>query len=100
MISFTQTSACDLGQWNIRVNAVCPGLIETGMTQVIFDRARSVGKEDRLGARCELRRFGRPQEVAAAIAFLASDDASYITGQALPVDGGNTASLNLPGMKV
>jgi NAD(P)-dependent dehydrogenase (short-subunit alcohol dehydrogenase family) len=47
-----------------------------------------------------LRRYGRPQEVAAVIAFLTSDDASYITGQALPVDGGNTASLNLPGMKV
>lgn len=100
LINFTQTSACDLGQWNIRVNAVCPGLIETGMTQGIFDHARAVGKGDRLGARCELRRYGRPEEVAAVIAFLASDDASYVTGQALPVDGGNTASLNLPGMKM
>jgi meso-butanediol dehydrogenase/(S,S)-butanediol dehydrogenase/diacetyl reductase len=100
VINFTQTSACDLGQWNIRVNAVCPGLIQTGMTQRIFERARVLGKESRLGSRCELRRYGRPEEVAAAIAFLASDDASYITGQALPVDGGNTASLNLPGMKV
>ncbi|OAN67478.1 SDR family NAD(P)-dependent oxidoreductase [Seohaeicola saemankumensis] len=100
VINLTQTTACDLGGHGIRVNAVCPGLIETGMTQPIFDYARSVGKEDRLGARCELRRYGRPAEVAAVIAFLASDDASYITGQALPVDGGNTASLNLPGMKV
>ncbi|HYH18771.1 MAG TPA: SDR family oxidoreductase [Azospirillum sp.] len=100
LINFTQTSACDLGQWNIRVNAVCPGLIETGMTQRVFDTARAAGKEDKLGSRCELRRYGRPEEVAAAIAFLASDDASYITGQALPVDGGNTASLNMPGMKV
>jgi meso-butanediol dehydrogenase/(S,S)-butanediol dehydrogenase/diacetyl reductase len=100
VINFTQTSACDLGQWNIRVNAVCPGLIQTGMTRGIFERARALGKESRLGSRCELRRYGRPEEVAAAIAFLASDDASYITGQALPVDGGNTASLNLPGMKV
>jgi meso-butanediol dehydrogenase / (S,S)-butanediol dehydrogenase / diacetyl reductase len=100
VINLTQTTACDLGGHGIRVNAVCPGLIETGMTQPIFDHARSVGKEDRLGARCELRRYGRPEEVAAVIAFLASDDASYITGQALPVDGGNTASLNLPGMKV
>jgi meso-butanediol dehydrogenase/(S,S)-butanediol dehydrogenase/diacetyl reductase len=100
VINFTQTSACDLGQWGIRVNAVCPGLIETGMTKPVFDKAREIGKEERLGYRCELRRYGRPAEVAAAIAFLASDDASYITGQALPVDGGNTASLNLPGMKV
>lgn len=100
VINLTQTCACDLGEWNVRVNAVCPGLIETGMTAPVFDRARAAGKEDKLGSRCELRRYGRPQEVAAVIAFLASDDASYVTGQALPVDGGNTASLNLPGMKV
>lgn len=100
VINLTQTTACDLGAHGIRVNAVCPGLIETGMTRPIFDYARSLGKEDRLGARCELRRYGRPAEVAAVIAFLASEDASFITGQALPVDGGNTASLNMPGMKV
>jgi meso-butanediol dehydrogenase / (S,S)-butanediol dehydrogenase / diacetyl reductase len=99
LINFTQTSACDLGAYNIRVNAVCPGLIETGMTKPIFDLARSHGKTDKLGSRCELRRYGRPEEVAAVILFLASDEASYVTGQALPVDGGNTASLNLPGMK-
>jgi meso-butanediol dehydrogenase/(S,S)-butanediol dehydrogenase/diacetyl reductase len=100
LINFTQTSACDLGAFNVRVNAVCPGLIETGMTKPVFDYARMQGKEAKLGYRCELRRYGRPEEVAAAILFLASDEASYITGQALPVDGGNTASLNLPGMKV
>ncbi|MEC4722339.1 SDR family oxidoreductase [Noviherbaspirillum sp. CPCC 100848] len=100
VINLTMTSACDLGQANVRVNAVCPGLIETGMTAPVFERARAAQKEDRLGSRCELRRYGRPEEVAAVIAFLASDDASYVTGQALPVDGGNTASLNLPGMKV
>jgi NAD(P)-dependent dehydrogenase (short-subunit alcohol dehydrogenase family) len=100
VINLTMTTACDLGQWNVRVNAVCPGLIETGMTAPVFERARAVNKEDKLGSRCELRRYGRPEEVAAVIAFLASDDASYVTGQALPVDGGNTASLNLPGMKV
>ncbi len=100
LINFTQTSACDLGGFNVRVNAVCPGLIETGMTKPVFDYAREAGKESKLGSRCELRRFGRPEEVAAAILFLSSDEASYITGQALPVDGGNTASLNLPGMKV
>lgn len=100
LINFTMTSACDLGQWNVRVNAVCPGLIETGMTKRVFDYARANDKEHKLGSRCELRRYGRPEEIASAIAFLASDDASYVTGQALPVDGGNTASLNLPGMKV
>lgn len=100
LINFTQTSACDMGGFNVRVNAVCPGLIETGMTKPVFDYARGKGKEDKLGNRCELRRYGRPEEIAAAILFLAGDESSYITGQALPVDGGNTASLNLPGMKV
>jgi NAD(P)-dependent dehydrogenase (short-subunit alcohol dehydrogenase family) len=100
VINLTMTSCCDLGEYGVRVNAVCPGLIETGMTAPVFARARAADKEHKLGSRCELRRYGRPQEVAAAIAFLASDDASYVTGQALPVDGGNTASLNLPGMKV
>ena len=99
LINFTQTSACDLGGFNVRVNAVCPGLIETGMTKPVFDYARAKGKEEKLGSRCELRRYGRPEEVASAILFLASDEASFVTGQALPVDGGNTASLNLPGMK-
>ncbi len=100
LINFTQTAACDLGGYNIRVNAVCPGLIETGMTQSIFDYARESGKESKLGSRCELRRYGRLEEVAHVILFLAGDEASYVTGQVLPVDGGNTASLNLPGMKV
>jgi NAD(P)-dependent dehydrogenase (short-subunit alcohol dehydrogenase family) len=100
LINFTQTSACDLGAYNVRVNAVCPGLIETNMTKPVFDYARETGKAHKLGYRCELRRYGNPEEVASAILFLASDEASYITGQALPVDGGNTASLNLPGMKL
>lgn len=99
VINYTQTLACDFGGYNIRVNAVCPGLIETGMTQPVFDYARSKGKEEKLGSRCELRRYGRPEEIAYAILFLASDEASFITGQALAVCGGNTASLNMPGMK-
>jgi meso-butanediol dehydrogenase / (S,S)-butanediol dehydrogenase / diacetyl reductase len=99
VINFTQSAACDLGGDNIRVNAVCPGLTETGMSRPLFDIARERGKMEKLGNRCELRRYGRPEEIAYAILFLASDEASYITGQALPVDGGNTASLNLPGMK-
>ena len=99
LISFTKTAACDLGGYGVRVNAVCPGLIETGMTKPVFDYARETGKEHKLGSRCELRRFGKPMEIAYAMLFLASDEAAYITGQALAVDGGNTASLNLPGMK-
>lgn len=99
LINATQTFACDFGQYNVRVNAVCPGLIETGMTRRVFEYARETGKMAKVGNRCELRRYGSPEEVASVILFLAGDDSSYMTGQALPVDGGNTASLNLPGMK-
>jgi meso-butanediol dehydrogenase/(S,S)-butanediol dehydrogenase/diacetyl reductase len=99
IINLTQTLACDFGAHGVRVNAVAPGLIETDITKPVFDYARSAGKAEKLGARCELRRYGHPEEIASVIAFLASDDASYVTGQTLAVDGGNTASLNLPGMK-
>jgi NAD(P)-dependent dehydrogenase (short-subunit alcohol dehydrogenase family) len=99
LINFTQTSSCDLGSANIRVNAVCPGLIETGMTKPVFDFAKQEGKEDRLGKMAELRRYGHPEEVAYTILFFAGDESSFITGQVLPVDGGNTASLNMPGIK-
>lgn len=99
VINMTKTAACDFGSHGIRVNAICPGLVESNMTKPAFDYARANGKEDRLGSRCELRRFGHPSEIASVVAFLASDDASYITGQSLAVDGGNSASLNLPDMK-
>jgi NAD(P)-dependent dehydrogenase (short-subunit alcohol dehydrogenase family) len=99
LINFTRTSACEVGDSNVRINAICPGLIETGMTQPIFDYVRSAGKGNQLGKYCELRRPAAPEEVAWAILFLASDEASYITGQALPVDGGITASMSIPGRK-
>ncbi len=100
LINFTRTSACEVGQYNVRINAICPGLIETGMTQPFFDWARSADKENQLGKYCELKRAAAPEEVAWAILFLASDEASYITGQALPVDGGITASMSIPGRKI
>lgn len=100
LINFTMTSACDLGADNIRVNAVCPGLTRTGMTQRVFDYAQERGKMDKVGSRAELRRYAEPEEIAAVAVFLASEQASFVTGQAWAVDGGNTASLNMPGMKV
>jgi len=100
LINFTQTSACEVGDSNVRINAICPGLIETEMTRPIFEHAREIGKESQLGKWCELRRAAKPEEVAGAILFLASDEASYITGQAIAVDGGISASLSLPGRKI
>lgn len=100
LINFTRTSACEVGGSNVRINAICPGLIETGMTQPFFEYARSAGKENKLGKYCELKRAAVPEEVAWAILFLATDEASYITGQVLPVDGGITASMSIPGRKI
>jgi 3-oxoacyl-[acyl-carrier protein] reductase len=72
----------------IRVNAVAPGLIRTPMTEVRFADPAQL---DRMLTRIPMRRHGEPREIAAAIAFLLSDDAAYITGVTLPVDGGWTA---------
>jgi 3-oxoacyl-[acyl-carrier protein] reductase len=80
---FTKAMAVELASKGIRVNAVAPGVIESAMTQRIRDAA---GQQ--ILDRILLRRFGLPQDVAAAVSFLASDDAAYITGEVLHVDGG------------
>jgi NAD(P)-dependent dehydrogenase (short-subunit alcohol dehydrogenase family) len=92
VVSLVQTAAYQLATTGVRVNAICPGLIETGMTKPIYDGARSVGKEHKIGQLNPLRRGGQPREIAAMAAFLASDDASYVNGQAFAVDGGLSAS--------
>jgi NAD(P)-dependent dehydrogenase (short-subunit alcohol dehydrogenase family) len=73
---------------DIRVNAVCPGYIETSMLRMMDDPKAGQAVLD---STVPLRRLGQPEEVARAIAFLASDDAAYVTGVAIPVDGGATA---------
>jgi len=92
VINLVQTSAQQLAGTGIRVNAICPGLIETGMTMPMFDRAREKGSEAKLGQLNPLRRAGQPVEIAKAALFLASDDASYVNGQAIVVDGGLSSS--------
>jgi NAD(P)-dependent dehydrogenase (short-subunit alcohol dehydrogenase family) len=88
VISLVQTTANLMRGTGVRVNAICPGLIETGMTKPLFDMARARGTEARLGQLCALGRYGLPEEIAAMALFLASDEASYVTGQAMVVDGG------------
>jgi NAD(P)-dependent dehydrogenase (short-subunit alcohol dehydrogenase family) len=92
VISMVQTTAQQLGGTGIRVNAICPGLIETGMTKPIFDGARAKGSEGKIGQLNPLRRAGQPVEIAQMALFLASDDASYVNGQAMVVDGGLSSS--------
>jgi NAD(P)-dependent dehydrogenase (short-subunit alcohol dehydrogenase family) len=88
VVSLVQTSANLLRYSNVRVNAICPGLIETGMTKPIFDYVRAKGTESRVGQLNPLGRAGAPEEIAAMALFLASDEGSYVNGQAIAVDGG------------
>ena len=92
VINLAMTSAQQLSGSNVRVNAICPGLTETGMTRPTFDYARDAGKMDRLGRLNPLRRGAQPEELAKVALFLASDDASYVNGQAIAVDGGLSSS--------
>ena len=92
VISLVKTAAQQLSGSNIRVNAICPGLIETGMTEFVYERARAKGQEERLGHLNPLKRGGQPIEIANAALFLASDESSYVNGHALVVDGGLSAS--------
>lgn len=85
VVSLTQTLAAELGPHGVRVNAVVPGLFAAGMVEKMARRAL-----ERRKAQIPLGRLGRPDELARAILFLASDDAAYVTGHALVVDGGLT----------
>jgi NAD(P)-dependent dehydrogenase (short-subunit alcohol dehydrogenase family) len=100
IISLVQTTAYSLSGTGVRINAVCPGLIETGMTKPIFDNAKQRGTEGRIGQLNPLKRAGQPHELAAMGLFLASDEASYVNGQAIAVDGGLTASMPYAGKPI
>jgi NAD(P)-dependent dehydrogenase (short-subunit alcohol dehydrogenase family) len=100
VISLVQITAYSLSGTGVRINAICPGLIETGMTKPVFDRARERGTSDKIGQLNPLKRAGQPHELAAMGLFLASDEASYVNGQAIPVDGGLTASMPYTGKPI
>lgn len=100
VISLVQTTAYSLSGTGVRINAVCPGLIETGMTKPIFDNAKERGTQGKIGQLNPLKRAGQPHELAAMGLFLASDEASYVNGQAIPVDGGLTASMPYAGKPI
>ena len=92
VINLVQTSAQQLYGSGVRVNAICPGLIETGMTKCIYDMAKAAGQEERIGELNPLTRGGEPSEIANAALFLASNESSYVNGAALVVDGGLSSS--------
>ncbi len=82
--SFTRALAVELGSRNVTVNAIAPGFVETDMTEAIKNKAGDYIQKKLIPA----RRLGKPEDIAAAVVFLASPGASYITGQVLTVDGG------------
>lgn len=91
VISIMQTSAYQLTGTGIRCNAICPGIIETGMTAPMYEMARARGSEKKIGQLNPLMRGGVADEIARVALFLGSDEASYVNGQAWAVCGGLTA---------
>lgn len=93
VMNLTRALAADHARDNIRVNAVCPGGVETAMTNSLVQSRRAQEQYQRL---VPMARMGLADEIASAVAFLASDDASYVTGHGLVVDGGVTATTGQP----
>ena len=91
VVSMAQTVSYQLAGTGVRVNALCPGLIETGMTATVFDAARARGTQGKIGQLNPLKRPGHADEIARVALFLGSDESSYVNGQAWAVDGGLSA---------
>ncbi|MFC4293406.1 SDR family NAD(P)-dependent oxidoreductase [Sphingorhabdus arenilitoris] len=92
VINLAMVSAQQMSDTGVRVNAICPGLTETGMTKPTFDYAKAKDVMHKVGRLNPLRRGAQPEELANVALFLASDQASYINGQAIAVDGGLSSS--------
>ena len=94
VVILTKNLAIDYGRAGVRVNCICPGFIEnTRLFDFAFGSEGMAGARERYRQEHKLGRFGRPEEIAGAALFLASDDASFVTGHALVVDGGFTAGM-------
>lgn len=91
VVSLAQTMSYQLTGTGVRINAICPGVIETGMTKFMYDMAKERGTEKKIGQLNPLRRGAVPDEVARVALFLGSDEASYVNGQAWAVCGGLSA---------
>lgn len=100
VINLVQTTANSLVGTGVRVNAICPGIIETGMTAPIFSGARAHGSEAKIGQLNPLQRYGKPDEIASVALFLASAQSSYVNGQAIAVDGGLSSSMPVSNSRV
>ncbi|MBI3770470.1 MAG: SDR family oxidoreductase [Deltaproteobacteria bacterium] len=94
VVNYTRTLAIDHARERIRVNCVCPGPIETALTSPIFQASPAIVEE--YAKLIPMGRIGRPEEIAGVVAFLASDDTSYVTGAAIVIDGGVTAATGQP----
>ncbi|KAK4655868.1 hypothetical protein QC762_306190 [Podospora pseudocomata] len=91
VVSMAQTISYQLAGTGVRINALCPGLIETGMTAPVFEMARQRGTQKKIGQLNPLKRGGHADEIARVALFLGSDESSYVNGQAWAVDGGLSA---------
>lgn len=97
VILLTKTMAIDYGMHGIRANAICPGGVDTPLLRDLIDAPGMEAYRETMLAAHKIGRFGQPEEIAAVAAFLASDDASFVTGHAMVADGGMTAGLR-PGV--